>query len=154
MNLVADSSGIKAAMNFKELVQHLEKRIGYHQVPMNPAATGTKDLFESCALHHELMTELVQAIYKENGCRKLSDPVNRQDTFKALSPIRLKVLQSSKTDIDVFHLIENLCLAVDQAFGGNEHQHSGIRRSRSGADSKAEVIPLDNFRYRRFNHLA
>jgi hypothetical protein len=102
-------------MNFKELVQILEERIGYHQIPINPAATGPKDLFECCALHHELMTELVRAIYDANDCHKLIDPVNRQKTFKALSPIRLKILRSTNTDIDVFHLIENLCTRLSNA---------------------------------------
>ncbi|MFQ5756586.1 MAG: hypothetical protein ACE5H7_10900 [Acidiferrobacterales bacterium] len=141
-------------MNFKELVQILEERIGYHQIPINPAATGPKDLFECCALHHELMTELVRAIYDANHCHKLTDPVNRQKTFKALSPIRLKILRSRNTDIDVFHLIENLCTAVDQAFSNREGCGYPTRRRRAPAARKAEVFVLDNFRYRRFKNLA
>ncbi|MFQ5551563.1 MAG: hypothetical protein ACE5FJ_10045, partial [Gemmatimonadales bacterium] len=64
-----------SAMNFKELVHNLENHIGYHQIPINPGATGPKDLFECSPLHHELMTDLVQAIFKQNRCRKLTDPV-------------------------------------------------------------------------------
>ena len=141
-------------MNFKELVQILEERIGYHQLPINPAATGPKDLFECCALHHELMTELVRAIYDANDCHKLTDPVNQQKTFKALSPIRLKILRSTNTDIDVFHLIENLCTAVDQAFSSRESYDYPTPRRRAPAIRKAEVFVLDNFRYRRFKNLA
>lgn len=138
-------------MNFRELLTQLQDRIGYHQLPVNPAATGPKDLFECCALHHELMTELVQAIYKQNGCRKLTDPVNRRDTFTALAPIRLNVLRSSKTDIDVFQLMESLCTAIDQAFD-HDHGELGGARPKSLPDEtqKAAVIPLANFRYRRF----
>ncbi|GMQ90478.1 MAG: hypothetical protein BMS9Abin10_0861 [Gammaproteobacteria bacterium] len=143
-------------MNFKELVQILEERIGYHQVPINPTATGPKDLFECCALHHEVMTEVVRAIFDANDCRTLTDPVDRQKTFQALSPIRLKILRSTHTDIDVFHLIENLCIAVDQAFSSREgHDIPTPRRRRHAPVArKAEVLELDNYRYRRFKSLA
>ncbi|MFQ5994236.1 MAG: hypothetical protein ACE5K1_04015 [Acidiferrobacterales bacterium] len=143
-------------MNFRELIQHLEDRIGYHQIPINPAATGPKDWFEGCPLHHELMTEVIRAIYKQNGCRKLTDPVDRKKTFKALSPIRLKVLHAANTDIDVFHLVENLCAAIDQVFAEGEQLTAGRRRRRPTDQpaSKAEVVDLDNFRFRRFRSLA
>ena len=141
-------------MNFKELALHLENHIGYHQIPINPAATGTKDLFECCPLHHELMTELMRAIFDENGCHALTDSVSRKRTYNAIAPIRLQVLRSAKTDIDKFHLIESFCGAIEQAFGDYESaaqtnsQQSGTRSKRS--TQSAEVIPLEKFRYRRF----
>lgn len=145
-------------MNFKELVLHLENHIGYHQIPINPAATGTKDLFESCPLHHELMTELMRAIFEENGCRALTDTVGRKQTYKAIVPIRLQVLRSAKTDIDKFHLIESFCGAIEQAFGDAENpaQSQGQQGDYCGEESarSAEVIPLEKFRYRRFMHSA
>ena len=109
------------------------------------------------AVHHELMTALIKAIYLENGCRHLTDPVKRKPTFKAMTPIRLKVLRSSRTDVDAFQLIDALCTAVDQAFSKEDGQENGGRRQpkyATGKPPKADVIQLDNFRYRRFKHLA
>ena len=145
-------------MNFKELVLHLENHIGYHQIPINPAATGTRDLFEGCPLHHELMTELMRAIFEENGCRALTDTVALKQTYQAVAPIRLEVLRSAKTDIDKFHLIESFCGAIEQAFGNAEspaqsQEEQGDYRNK-GAARSAEVIPLEKFRYRRFMHSA
>lgn len=145
-------------MNFKELVLHLENHIGSHQIPINPAATGTRDLFEGCPLHHELMTELMRAIFEGNGCRALTDTVGRKQTYQAVAPIRLEVLRSAKTDIDKFHLIESFCGAIEQAFGNVEspaqsQDQQGGYRNKDAARS-AEVIPLEKFRYRRFMHSA
>ncbi len=148
--LRAENGGDKV-MNFRQLVQQLEDRIGYHQIPMNPAATGTRDLFESCPVHHELVKELMQAIYKANGCRQLTDPVRRLETFSALEPIRLQLLRSAKADVDQVELIDNLCSALDEAFGASEPPRGG-RRPRNGRT--AEIIPLDRFRYRRFRRRA
>ncbi len=139
-------------MNFKELVKQLRDRVGYHQIPMNPDATTTRDLFESCPVHHELIKELMQAIYKANGCRKLADTVRRFETFSALEPIRLQVLRSGKTDVDQVALIEELCGAIDLAFVESEPQDD--RPPSSPGERSAEVISLERFRYRRYRRRA
>lgn len=139
-------------MNFKELLEQLQDRIGYHQIPINPAATGTRDLFESCPVHHELIKDLLQAIYKANACRKLTDEVRRYETFSALEPIRLQVLRSGKADVDQVELIEELCGAIDLAFVESEPQRNS--RSNSRDQRSAEVISLERFRYRRFQRRA
>lgn len=104
-------------MNFLELLQKLEAQLGYHQLPLNPSATTLKNLFETIALHHELMKRLTQAIYSANRCRTLTSPVERDATFDALAPLRLEVLQSKHTDVDLFRFIDELCIALDLAFG-------------------------------------
>ncbi len=74
-----------------------------------------------------------------------------------MTPIRLKVLRSSQTDVDAFQLIDALCTAVDQAFRKADGQENGEKRQTKHATDeppKADVIQLDNFRYRRFKHLA
>lgn len=139
-------------MTFRELMQQLEAQLGHHQIPLHPAAAGVHDLFEFCALHHELMTEIASAIYKRNDCRSLTDPVTRAATLDALAPIRLRVLRSPKTDVDLFHLVEELCRRVDAAFGANE----AVTKS-SAAETvrgRATVISLDRFRARRLRSLA
>ena len=73
-------------------------------------------------------------------------------TLDALAPIRLRVLRSPKTDVDLFHLVEELCRRVDAAFGANE----AVTKS-SAAETvrgRATVISLDRFRARRLRSLA
>lgn len=104
-------------MTFIELLQKLEAQLGYHQIPLNPGATSLKNLFDNSPLHHELVKELVQSIYAGNRCRRLIDPIERTATFDALAPIRLKVLKSERTDVDLFQLIEEFGVVLDRIFG-------------------------------------
>ena len=131
-------------MNFQGLMLKLEERLGYHQVPLNPRATSLKDLFEGGPLHHELMTRLVRAIYGENACRRLTDPVEREKTLAALGPLRLEFLRAASTDVDLHRLIEELCVVLAEAFG--ETRPIPTKAPRGAA---AQVIPLDRFRPRR-----
>lgn len=140
-------------MTFKELMQQLEAHLGHHQIPLNPAPAGMHDLFEFCALHHELMIEIASAIYKQNECRTLTDKVARKATFDALAPIRLRVLRSPKTDVDLFNLMEELCRATDAAFGAGE---TAAKRQPAGdpARRRAPVVSLERFRARRLRSSA
>lgn len=103
-------------MSFRELIELLAKRIGHHQIPLNPKATELRGLIDSGAVHYELITQIVTAIYTGNRCRRLSDPVTQDATFEALEPIRLAVLRAPGTDVDVHGLLETICAEVAQAF--------------------------------------
>ncbi len=126
-------------------MRYLERRLGYHQVPLNPAAAGIKDLFESSPVHPELMTELARAILAQNRCRRLDDPVERLATLDALGPVRLKRLRAAGTDVDTYGLLEALCEALNEAF---EKEAEPAPRA-TVALSTAEVIPLEPYRRRR-----
>lgn len=139
-------------MTFKELMQQLEAHLGHHQIPLQPAPAGMHDLFEFCALHHELMTEIASAVYKQNDCRTLTDSVTRTATLDALAPIRLRVLRSPKTDVDLFNLMEEMCHAVDAAFGANEA--AAKRPAGDPARRRAPVVSLEQFRARRLRSSA
>jgi len=104
-------------MTFRELIDRLAKRIGSHQLPLNPAASELRGLIDSGAVHYELVTQIVTALYTGNHCRRLSDPVTRDASFEALEPIRVAVLRASGTDVDVHDLMETICTEVAQAFG-------------------------------------
>lgn len=99
-------------MTFRELIEQLAKRIGHHQVPVNTSARELRGFIDSGAVHYELVTQVVTAIYTGNHCRRLADPVTRDATFGAIEPIRLAVLRSAKTDVNVFDLMENMCAEV------------------------------------------
>jgi len=104
-------------MTFRELIEQLSRHIGQHQLPMNPAATELRGLIDSGAVHYELVTQFITAIYTGNHCRRLNDPVSQDATFDALEPIRLAVLRAGSTDVDAHGLMETLCQEVAQAFG-------------------------------------
>lgn len=104
-------------MTFRELIQQLARRIGDHQIPLNPKATELRGLIDSGAVHYELVTQIVTAIYTGNRCRHLKDAVTQDATFEALEPIRLAVLRSPGSDVDVHGLMETICHEVAHAFG-------------------------------------
>ena len=133
-------------MNFKEFMQQLETRLGYHQIPLNPTARGIKDIFEGSPLHHDLVTRLVRAIYAENRCRRLTDAVNRESTFNALSPIRLETLRSQSTDVDLFDLVEAFGDAITKSFADDAAYHRPPPETREFEErSEAEVIRLEPY---------
>jgi hypothetical protein len=137
-------------MTFIELLRKLEARLGYHQFPLNPAAKNLKDLFECSPLHHELVVRLAQSIFVANACRRLTDPVVREPTLDAVAPIRLQVLQSERTDIDLYRLIEELCAALAVLFGD-----SGRPQTPAPAHPTAQIISFAPFRAsRRFKSWA
>ncbi|WP_096460374.1 hypothetical protein [Sulfurifustis variabilis] len=131
-------------MTFIELLRKLEARLGYHQFPLNPAAKSLKDLFECSPLHHELVMRLAQSMFVANGCRRLTDPVARDATLEAVAPIRLQVLQSDRTDIDLYRLIEELCAALAAVFGD-----SAPPRTPAPARPTAQIISFAPFRANR-----
>lgn len=106
-------------MTFRDLIERLARRIGSHQFPLNPRATELRGLIDSGAIHYELVTQIVTAIYTANRCRRLTDPVTRDASFEALEPLRLAVLRAPGTDVDVHGLMEAICAEVAQAFGAS-----------------------------------
>lgn len=137
-------------MTLIELLRRLEAQLGYVQLPLNPHATSIKDVFESIPLHHDFMKRLVQAIYTANSCTRLHDPVDRAKTFDAVAPLRLEVLRSDRTDIDLYRLTEETCAALDRAFGPVDPPPA--RRTRP--EVYGRVIQLSGFRRRRLKSLA
>ncbi len=134
-------------MNFLELMQLLERRLGYQHLPLNQAASGIKNVFEGSAVHHELMIKLVRAIFAANRCQRLTDPVSHAATFNALGPLRLETLRSGSTDVCTYRFLEELCRALDRAFAdraGFAHT-PGPPHPQSGA----AVVSIDSARRSR-----
>ncbi|HEX9812644.1 MAG TPA: hypothetical protein VGA88_11260 [Burkholderiales bacterium] len=131
-------------MNYLELLQQLEAHLGYHQLPLNPAATAIKDLFESSPLHHDFSKRLAQSIYSGNRCRSLTDDVERAATFDAVAPLRLEALRHNRTDVDLVRTIEELCVALNTIFGDGE-----AAPKRSPPTESGQVIDITPFRRRR-----
>lgn len=139
-------------MSYVGLMQYLEARLGHHQLPLDPGARDLRDLLASCALHHEVARELLHAIFKQNRCNKLTDDVERNATIDAIVPIRLKILKSETTDLDLFHFIEAWCAAVTGYF---DDQALPQQTQADIAEKKpTEVVSFTAFRSRRFKSLA
>ncbi|MHB8741509.1 MAG: hypothetical protein ACYC9L_00115 [Sulfuricaulis sp.] len=135
-------------MNFRELLTRLEEHLGNHQLPVNPAATHIKNIFDGSPLHHDMMTGLVRAIYVANACRRLTDPVNLNQTLQALAPIRQETLRHTATDVDVYRLLDELGAALNVIFADSQ-----IAEKLPSAPTRhtAEIILLAA--YRRQRHL-
>lgn len=103
-------------MKFIQLVEQLARRVGTHQLPFNTAATQLHGLIESSAVHYELVTRILAAIYARNHCRGLHDQVSLDATFDALAPIRLALLHSPRTDVDTIRLLEDVCVSLTLIF--------------------------------------
>ena len=133
-------------MNFKELLAQLEEHLGYHQFPVNPAATNIKNIFDGSPLHHDLMIGLARAIYVANACRRMTDPVDLDKTLRALAPIRQEALRSAGTDVDLYRLLDDLGVALNEIFAENKAaiKSSGLQNRRT-----AEIIPLAPYRRQR-----
>ena len=103
-------------MNFIELFRHLEHSLGYHQFPVNEEAAELSQIFDSSAAHHDFVVRLAHEIYKANRCQKLQSPITREKVEQVLSEIRVEILDGKKTDIDLYHFIEDVCFAVNDYF--------------------------------------
>ena len=133
-------------MNFKELLAQLEERLGYHQFPVNHAATNIKNVFEGSPLHHDMMTGLARAIYVANACRRLTDPVALDKTLQALAPIRQEALRAARTDVDLYRLLDDLGAALTEIFA--EHKVA-VKPTAFQERRTAEIIPLAAYRRQR-----
>ncbi|MHB8536026.1 MAG: hypothetical protein ACYDBW_11360 [Sulfuricaulis sp.] len=133
-------------MNFKELLAQLEERLGYHQFPVNPAATNIKNVFEGSPLHHDMMTGLARSIYVANACRRLTDPVILEKTLQALAPIRQETLRAARTDVDLYRLLDELGTALNEIFAEG---HATIKLPAPPNRRSAIIIPLAPYRHQR-----
>jgi len=133
-------------MNFYQLLQQLEDRLGYHQLPLNPGATGIRDIFDGTPLHHDWMVQLVRAIYAENRCRGLTDPVQRAQTFKALAVLRQQALRAAATDIELRTVVEEVGEMMNEIFA--DAAVKAAPTVPAGTPTSADIIPFKSARRR------
>jgi len=135
-------------MTFRDFLEHLERSLGYHQIPLNRHADSPRDIFESCPLHDELTKQLVRTIYKRNQCQRFIDPVDREKTETVLKEIRNSVMQEKATDVDRYHYIEDFCAAVNDFFVAGNPKKSPHQPDEPARDS-AKVVNFQRYRQRR-----
>ena len=122
-------------MTYLELLHLLEERLGRLHMPLRTKAATVHELFDGCALHHELMTTLVRAVYAANRCHHVKDRITAEKTLEAISPIRAAILGAEDTDIDTYRFVEAFVAEVQKAFG-----QSQVRPRRHPAPARGEVI--------------
>jgi cobalamin biosynthesis protein CbiD len=135
-------------MTFKDFLEHLERSLGYHQIPLNRRADSPRDIFESCPLHDELTKQLVRTIYKRNQCQRFIDPIDRAKTETVLTEIRNSVMQEKATDVDRYHFIEDFCAATNDFFV-DTRQSKSIGKTEPGESGTAQVVDLQRYRQKR-----
>ena len=134
-------------MKFMQLIEQLARHLGTHQIPLNAAATQRQGLIESSALHYELISGIVAAIYKRNRCQRLTDKVERDATFEALAPIRQAVLSAANTDVEAARLLEDLCVTIAMLF--EQHDPTGAAMPRKpGNPQKTSPVRINPLRRR------
>lgn len=136
-------------MTFKQLIEYLENRLGYHQMPVDPHAQGLHDLFESCPLHDRLTKQLARGIFKRNKCQRLSDLVYQGKTESVLQEIRNSVHREEHTDIDRFNFIEDYCQAVHEFFTASNALENKKKTSSADTSISAQIIDFDRYRLRK-----
>ncbi len=136
-------------MTFRQLIEHLENRLGYHQMPVNARADGPQDLFESCPLHDDLTKQLVRGIFKRNRCQHLGDPVYQDKTESVLKEIRNCVRQEKRTDIDRYNFVEDYCQAVHEFFAVGNVLEDKIQSNSPDTPRSAQIIDFERYRLRK-----
>ncbi len=131
-------------MTYLELLQALEHQLGYQHLPLNPRARTLKDLFECSPVHHELMRQLTQNLYRVNACRTFSDDVTRAACFDAIGAVRLQAFATQNMDVEAVRLLDNLCRALNEILA-----ETASLTSTEPVKSSAEVIQLEPFRRAR-----
>ncbi|MDA8389567.1 MAG: hypothetical protein M0Z76_02360 [Gammaproteobacteria bacterium] len=107
-------------MTYLELLCLLEERLGRLHIPLRANASTVQELFDGCALHHELMTALARAVYVGNRCHHVKDRITPEKTLQAINPIRAAILDADNTDIDTYCFVEAFVTEVQKGFG--QHQ--------------------------------
>jgi hypothetical protein len=108
-------------MTFIELMQRLERLLGYHQWPVDPDARELREVFDNSPVNGELAIRIMRELYKGNHCQKLDDAVTLEQCDQTLIPIRLKLVRSQTTDIDAYQFMEQMCHAVHKAWMKNHN---------------------------------
>lgn len=135
-------------MTFRDFLQHLERSLGYHQIPLNRHADSPRDIFEGCPLHDELTKQLIRTIYKRNQCQRFIDPIDKIKTEAVLTEIRNSVMQEKATDVDRYHFIEDFCAAVNEFFADASLSPANAKSGQAKRES-AQIVDLQRYRQKR-----
>ena len=95
-------------IGFRNYFEQLEEHLGALLVPIEPKATGPRQIVTSEALHADLARRAAVEVYRENQCRGMQSPVRLFPTLDALGRLRFEVEDSNTTDQPSVEFLESL----------------------------------------------
>ena len=95
-------------VGFRNYFEQLEEHLGALLVPIQPRATGPRQIVTAEALHADLTRRAAVEIYRENQCRGMESPVRLFPTLDALGRLRFKAEGSNTTDRASVEFLESL----------------------------------------------
>ena len=95
-------------VGFRNYFEQLEEYLGALLVPIEPKATGPRQIVTSEALHADLARRAAVGVYRENQCRGMQSPVRLFPTLDALGRLRFNAEDSNTTDQPSVEFLESL----------------------------------------------
>ena len=95
-------------VGFRNYFEQLEEHLGVLHVPIQPRATGPRQIVTAEALHADLARRAAIEVYRENKCLGMESPVRLFPTLDALGRLRFKAEDSNTTDQASVEFLESL----------------------------------------------
>ena len=96
------------SVGFRNYFEQLEEHLGALLVPIQPRATGPRQIVTAEALHADLARRAAVEVYRENQCRGMESPVLLFPTLDALGRLHFKAENSKTTDLASVGFLESL----------------------------------------------
>ena len=96
------------SVGFRNYFEQLEEHLGALLVPIQPRATGPRQIVTAEALHADLARRAAVEVYRENQCRGMESPVRLFPTLDVLGRLRFKAENSNTTDQTSVEFLESL----------------------------------------------
>ena len=103
------------SVGFRNYFEQLAEHLGALLVPIQPRATGPRQIVTAEALHADLARRAAVEVYKENQCRGMESPVRLFPTMDALGRLRFKAGNSNTTDqasVEFLELLGEATLSI------------------------------------------
>ena len=104
-------------VGFRNYFEQLEEYLGALLVPIQPRATGPRQIVTAEALHADLARRAAVEGYRENQCRGMESPVRLFPTLDVLGRLRFKAENSKTTDQASVEFLESLGKATLSILG-------------------------------------
>ena len=104
-------------VGFRNYFEQLEEHLGGLLVPIEPRATGPRQIVTAEALYTDLARRAALEVYRENQCRGMESPVRLFPTLDALGRLRLKAEDSNTADQASVEFLESLGKATLSILG-------------------------------------
>ena len=111
-------------VGFRNYFEQLEEHLGALLVPIQPRATGPRQIVTAEALHADLARRAAVEVYRENQCRGMESPVRLFPTLDALGRLRFKAEDSNTTDQASVEFLESLGEATLSILGAQSTSDS------------------------------